>query len=62
MSKVVEPTRDRRGLFFSVTAVVVLALYYPTPEKYRWVPLWLSITYFVLAVLTTLDQWSRSRR
>ena len=57
-----EPGRDKRIPFFLVAAVAVAALYYPTPEKYRWVPLLLSITYFVLALLTMLDQWSKGRR
>ena len=60
-SKSMEPGRDKRVPFFLIAAVAVAALYYPTPEKYRWVPLLLSITYVVLAVLTALDQWSRSR-
>ena len=60
--KDVEPGRDKRVPFFLVASVMVLALYYPTPEKYRWVPLWLAIVYAVLALLTFLDQWSRGRR
>jgi len=55
------PPRDRRVQFFMVAAVVVLALYYPTPEEFRWVPLWLGITYIVLALLSALDKWSRER-
>jgi hypothetical protein len=53
---------DRRVPFFLVAGIAALALYYPTPEKYRWVPLWLGIVYVVLAVLTAVDQWSRDRR
>src|SRR5205085_2799256 len=46
------PPRDRRVQFFLVAAVAALALYYPTPEAYRWVPLWLGIVYIVLALLS----------
>jgi len=60
-TKGLEPGRDKRVPFFLIAAVLVAALYYPTPEKYRWVPLALSITYLVLAMLTALDQWSRRR-
>lgn len=56
-----EAGRDRRVPFFLVAAITSLALYYPTPEKYRWVPLWLGIVYVVLAALTALDLWSRNR-
>lgn len=56
-----EPGRDRRVPFFLIAAIISLALYYPTPEKYRWVPLWLGIAYAVLAGLTALDLWSRDR-
>ena len=56
-----EPGRDKRVPFFLVAAIATLALYYPTPEEFRAVPLGLSITYFVLAALTALDQWSRRR-
>jgi hypothetical protein len=56
-----EPARDRRVPFFLIFAVASFVLYYPTPEKFRWVPLWLGITYVVLAALTALDQWSRDR-
>ena len=56
-----EPGRDKRVPFFLGAAVVVLALYYPTPPDFRWLPLVLAITYVVLAALTALDQWSRGR-
>jgi hypothetical protein len=56
-----EQPRDRRVPFFLVASAAALALYYPTPEAFRWVPLWLGITYFVLAVLSALDKWSRDR-
>jgi hypothetical protein len=54
--------RDKRVPFFLIAAVAALALYYPTPEKFRNVPLGLAVTYIVLAALTALDQWSRRRR
>jgi hypothetical protein len=60
-SRHIEPGRDKRVGFFLVAGIVVAALYYPTPEQYRWVPAALSIVYFVLAGLTALDQWSRRR-
>jgi hypothetical protein len=53
--------RDRRVPFFLIAAIASLALYYPTPEAYRWVPLWLGVVYVVLAALTALDIWSRNR-
>ena len=56
-----EPTGDKRVPFFLVAAVLSLALYYPTPDDYRWVPLALGITYLVLAALTALDQSSKGR-
>jgi hypothetical protein len=56
-----EPGRDRRVPFFLIAAVMALALYYPTPEDFRWVPLWLGGVYVVLALLTALDQWSKGR-
>jgi hypothetical protein len=51
--------RDRRVPFFLVAAIAAFALYYPTPEKYRWVPTWLGIVYVALAALTALDLWSK---
>jgi hypothetical protein len=29
----------RQPVFFFLTALVALALYYPTPEEFRWVPM-----------------------
>jgi hypothetical protein len=58
----INEARDRRVPFFLIAAITSLLLYYPTPEKYRWVPLWLGIVYAVLAGLTALDLWSRDRR
>ena len=57
-----DPGRDQRVPFFLVAAIAAFALYYPTPEEFRWVPLWLGLTYTVLAGLTALDQWSRARQ
>ena len=57
-----EPGRDRRVPFFLIAATAVLALYYPTPEEFRWVPLGLGAVYLVLAALTALDHWSKGRR
>ena len=56
-----EPGRDRRVPFFLIAATAVLALYYPTPEEFRWVPLGLGTVYLVLAALTALDHWSKGR-
>ena len=60
-SRGVDQGRDRRVPFFLIAAIASLALYYPTPEAYRWVPLWLGVVYVVLAALTALDIWSRNR-
>ncbi len=56
-----EPGRDKRVPFFLIAATLVLALYLPTPEEFRWVPLGLSAVYVALAALTALDQWSKGR-
>jgi hypothetical protein len=48
--------------FFLSAAITSLALYYPAPADFRWVPLTLSIVYVVLAALAALDLWSRARR
>lgn len=53
--------RDRRVQFFLIASVMCFALYLPTPEDLRWVPLGLGTIYVVLAVLTALDQISRRR-
>lgn len=47
--------------FFVIAAATALLLYWPAPDDMRWVPLALAVVYLVLAVLTALDQWSRSR-
>ena len=53
--------RDRRVQFFLIAAVMCFALYLPTPEDLRWVPLALGCVYTLLAVLTALDAWSKRR-
>jgi hypothetical protein len=53
--------RDQRVPFFIAAAIASFVLYYPTPDKYRWVPTWLGIVYCALALLTALDLWSRDR-
>jgi hypothetical protein len=58
----IDEARDRRVPFFLIAAITSWLLYYPTPDMYRWVPLWLGIVYAVLAALTALDLWSRDRR
>ncbi|MEA3019976.1 MAG: hypothetical protein QOI47_1500 [Actinomycetota bacterium] len=57
-----DTVRDRRVPFFLIAAITSLALYYPAPADFRWVPLTLSIVYVVLAALAALDLWSRARR
>lgn len=56
-----EPGRDRRVQFFLIAAAISLALYYPTPAGFRWVPFGLAATYVGLAALTALDHWSKRR-
>ena len=56
-----EPGRDKRIPFFLIAATMCFALYYPTPPDFRWVPLSLGIVYLVLAALTALDHWSKTR-
>jgi hypothetical protein len=58
----IQQHRDRRVAFFLIAGIASLVLYYPTPEAFRWLPLWLGIVYVVLAALTALDIWSRNRR
>ena len=53
--------RDRRVQFFLIASVMCFALYLPTPEDLRWVPLALGCVYALLAVLTALDAWSKRR-
>jgi hypothetical protein len=52
---------DRRSVFFAGAAVVALALVPPSDPALRWVPIVVSITYVVLAVLSFLDWGSRTR-
>ena len=51
--------RDRRVQFFLIAGVLCFALYYPTPENLRWVPLALGSVYALLAALTALEAWSK---
>ena len=60
MSAEREP-RDRRVQFFLIAGVMCFALYLPTPEDLRWVPLALGCVYVLLAALTALDAWSKRR-
>ena len=53
---------NRKVLFFLLAALVCLGLAPLTQEKFRWLPLTLSVTYAVLAVLTGLDARSQHRR
>jgi len=52
---------DRRSLFFAGAAVVSVALEPLSDPDLRWVPIAVSITYVVLAVLSFLDWSSRAR-
>ena len=52
---------DRRSLFFAGAALVALALVTPSDPALRWVPIVVSVTYAVLAVLSFLDWRSRAR-
>lgn len=56
-----EPGRDRRVPFFLIAAAACVALYYPTPPDFRWVPAWLAVVYVVLALLTWLDHRTKTR-
>lgn len=56
-----DPARDRRVPFFLVAALASFVLYFPAPNDFRWVPVSLAIVYVVLAALTALDLWARSR-
>jgi hypothetical protein len=52
---------DRRSVFFVGAALVGLALVPPSEPALRWVPIVVSVTYAVLAVLSFLDWRSRTR-
>jgi hypothetical protein len=52
---------DRRSVFFLGSALVCVALIPLSEPDLRWVPIAVSITYVVLAVLSFLDWRSRAR-
>ena len=52
---------DRRAVFFLGSAAICLSLLPLTPEKLRYVPLWLTAWYVLLAALSLLDHLSRRR-
>jgi hypothetical protein len=52
---------DRRSRFFAGASVVCAALIPVSEPSLRWVPIIVSITYAVLAVLSFLDWRSRAR-
>lgn len=53
---------DRRGLFFLIAAAACAVLIPVADPDLRFVPVWLSIIYVVLAGLSFLDAASRDRR
>ncbi len=53
---------NRKVLFFLIASIACLLLAPVTQEKFRWVPLTLTGTYAVLALLTALDARSQHRR
>ena len=58
---------DRRAIFFACAALVcgLLIPFIPHEEgkpDISWVGWWLVIGYSILAVLSALDAWSRSRK
>lgn len=52
---------DRRSLFFIGAALVCVALVPLSEPDLRWVPIAVSVTYVMLAVLSFLDWRSRAR-
>ena len=50
---------DRRALFCIAAAVACALLVPVTPSSLRYVGVWLSVVYFVLALLSFLDDRSR---
>jgi hypothetical protein len=52
---------DRRALFFVGAAIVSFLMVPVGVDSFRDVGLWTGIVYLVLAVLSFLDRWSRSR-
>jgi hypothetical protein len=53
---------DRRALFFLAAAIVCAMLIPVTESGQRWVPVFLSIVYTVLAVASWADFHSRRTR
>ena len=52
---------DRRAVFFLGAAIVAAILIPVTEAEQRWVPIFLSITYTVLAVASWADARTRRR-
>ena len=52
---------DRRAAFFFIAALACASLYPLAPTDLRWVPVGVSVTYLVLALLSALDAWSAGR-
>lgn len=52
---------DRRAQFFLLAAIACFAMVPIGVEKFRDVAFITGIVYIVLAVLSILDKWSRSR-
>ncbi|HVT75986.1 MAG TPA: hypothetical protein VHD87_03070 [Acidimicrobiales bacterium] len=54
--------KDRRALFFILSAVVCALLVPLAEPEHRWVAEFTAVVYVVLAAASALDAWSRSRR
>ncbi|MDQ1374692.1 MAG: hypothetical protein QOJ09_2030 [Actinomycetota bacterium] len=52
---------DRRAVFFLVAAGLAFALTPVADPQHRWVAITTGSTYVVLALLATLDSWSRRK-
>ncbi|HZQ29380.1 MAG TPA: hypothetical protein VFA94_16915 [Acidimicrobiales bacterium] len=52
---------DRRAIFFVIAAAVCFALVPVAQEEFRPLAITVGVVYVVLAVLSALDAWSRSR-
>jgi hypothetical protein len=52
---------DRRAVFFLGAAVVCAVLIPVTASEERWLPIFLSVVYLLLAVASFLDTRSRGR-
>jgi hypothetical protein len=53
--------KDRRAWFFVVAALVCVLLVPLADPQHRWVAWTTGAAYVVLAVLSALDDWSRSK-